>query len=173
MRRAELRQVAELDNPACVIGPGESCEHALVDEELNRRLYAYEETVRGRFTPIVDTLKTISAFQHELDFESRAQRIAQDRNALEREIATLEAEQADLQADLEYARSDEYVASWARSEGKMVGENEVLVVPVPAGAPLPTATPIPPPINLFEPETETVDNWRLWWALFFDSEPPF
>ena len=79
MRTAELRQAAELDNPACVIGPGESCEHALVDEELNRRLYAYEETVRGRFTPIVDTLKTISAFQHELDFESRAQRIAQDR----------------------------------------------------------------------------------------------
>ncbi len=79
MRVAELRQAAELDNPACVIGPGESCEHALVDEELNRRLYAYEETVRGRFTPIVDTLKTISAFQHELDFESRAQRIALDR----------------------------------------------------------------------------------------------
>lgn len=79
MRTAELRQAAELDNPACVIGPGESCEHALVDEELNRRLYAYEQTVRGRFTPIVDTLKTISAFQHELDFESRAQRIALDR----------------------------------------------------------------------------------------------
>ena len=68
MRRAELRQVAELDNPACVIGPGESCEHALVDQELNRRLYAYEETVRGRFTPIVDTLKTISAFQHDAGF---------------------------------------------------------------------------------------------------------
>jgi carboxysome shell carbonic anhydrase len=79
MRAAELRQAAELDNPACVIGPGESCEHSLVDEELNRRLYAYEQTVRGRFTPIVDTLKTISAFQHELDFESRAQRIALDR----------------------------------------------------------------------------------------------
>jgi len=79
MRYAELRHAAELDNPACVIGPGESCEHPLVDQELNRRLYAYEETVRGRFTPIVDTLKAISAFQHELDFESRAQRVAQDR----------------------------------------------------------------------------------------------
>jgi carboxysome shell carbonic anhydrase len=90
MRTAELRQVAELDNPACVIGPGESCEHALVDEELNRRLYAYEETVRGRFTPIVDTLKTISAFQHELDFVSRAQRIAQDRLGFELPAELLE-----------------------------------------------------------------------------------
>ncbi|MEN8174647.1 MAG: carboxysome shell carbonic anhydrase [Pseudomonadota bacterium] len=90
MRTAELRQAAELDNPACVIGPGESCEHALVDEELNRRLYAYEETVRGRFTPIVDTLKTISAFQHELDFECRAQRIAQDRLGFELPAELLE-----------------------------------------------------------------------------------
>jgi len=91
MRAAELRQAAELDNPACVIGPGESCEHALVDEELNRRLYAYEETVRGRFMPIVDTLKTISAFQHELDFESRAQRIALDRLGYELPAKLLEA----------------------------------------------------------------------------------
>lgn len=74
-----LRQTAALENPACVIGPGQRCEHALVDEELNRRLYAYEQTVRGRFAPIVDTLKTLSAFQHELDFVARAQRIARDR----------------------------------------------------------------------------------------------
>ena len=66
-------------NPACVIGAGQRCEHALVDQELNRRLYAYENVVRGRFTPIIDTLKTISAFQHELDFVARAQRIAEDR----------------------------------------------------------------------------------------------
>lgn len=66
-------------NPACVVATGQRCEHALVDQELNRRLYAYENKVRGRFTPIIDTLKTISAFQHELDFVSRAQRLAQDR----------------------------------------------------------------------------------------------
>jgi carboxysome shell carbonic anhydrase len=68
-----------LANPACVIGPGQRCEHALVDAELNRRLYAYEQQVRGRFTTIVDALKTISAFQHELDFVVRAQRYALER----------------------------------------------------------------------------------------------
>ena len=66
-------------NPACVIGPGQRCEHALVDAELNRRLARYEATVRGRFTRIVDTLKAISAQQHELDFVARAQRMALDR----------------------------------------------------------------------------------------------
>lgn len=67
-----------MENPACVIGPGQTCQHVLVDAELNRRLYAYEKTVRGRFSGIVDTLKTLSAHQHELDFVARAQRIARD-----------------------------------------------------------------------------------------------
>ncbi|MGV8990406.1 MAG: carboxysome shell carbonic anhydrase [Thiobacillus sp.] len=80
MRNAgALCQPELLDNPACVIGTSQRCEHALVDQELNRRLYAYENQVRGRFSPIVDTLKTLSAFQHELDFVARAQRVAQDR----------------------------------------------------------------------------------------------
>ena len=81
MRSAGVLQmdVAAPANPACVVGAGQRCEHALVDQELNRRLYAYENVVRGRFTPIIDTLKTLSAFQHELDFVARAQRIAEDR----------------------------------------------------------------------------------------------
>ena len=74
-----LCQPEALDNPACVIGSGQRCEHALVDQELNFRLYAYENQVRGRFAPIVDTLKALSAFQHELDFVARAQRVAQDK----------------------------------------------------------------------------------------------
>ena len=75
-----LSQSADtLANPACVVGPGQRCEHALVDQALNQRLYAYERQVRGRFAVIVDTLKTVSAFQHEVDFVARAQRYALDR----------------------------------------------------------------------------------------------
>lgn len=84
------QRAADLDNPACVIGPGQRCAHALVDEELNHRLSVYEETVRGRFTPIVSTLKEISAFQHELNFVPRAQRIAQDRLGYELPAQLLE-----------------------------------------------------------------------------------
>jgi len=57
-----------LANPACVIGPNQRCEHDLVDQELNRRLCAYESRVRGRFAAITDTLKVLSSFQHERDF---------------------------------------------------------------------------------------------------------
>jgi cell division protein FtsB len=112
-----------------------------------------------------------------INFSSRisaGQRVRQDHDVLLKEIATLEAEQAALQQELSYARSDEYVESWARSEGKMVQANEVLVVPVPAGSPLPAATPVPQaPVDLFESEPVAMETWRLWWALFFDDDPPF
>lgn len=78
MRSVEgLRQPQDLDNPACVISAHQRCEHALVDQALNERLFAYEQQVRGRFTPIVDLLKTLSGLQHELDFVARAQQLAQ------------------------------------------------------------------------------------------------
>lgn len=87
-----LPQAAEpLANPACVVGPGQRCEHALVDQELNRRLDVYEKQVRGRFVAIVDTLKAISTYQHELDFVSRAQRLAFDRLGYELPTELLEA----------------------------------------------------------------------------------
>lgn len=85
-----LCQPESLENPACVIGASQRCEHALVDQELNQRLYAYETRVRGRFSPIVDTLKSLSAFQHELDFVARAQRVAEDRLGYALPMALLE-----------------------------------------------------------------------------------
>lgn len=63
-------------NPACVIGPGQSCEHALVDQAINQSLYDYEVAVSGRFDVIVDTLRQVSALQHESNFTQGAQAIA-------------------------------------------------------------------------------------------------
>ncbi len=77
MRRAgALPRPETLANPACVIGPGQTCEHVLVDAQLNRSLAEYEQRVHGRFAVIVDALKAISAEQHEPDFVARAQRLA-------------------------------------------------------------------------------------------------
>ncbi len=97
-RLAALRHAAAVTaqaplpaNPACVIGPGQRCEHALVDPELNRRLYAYEQQVRGRFAAIADTLKQLSALQHELDFVARAQRITRERLGYELPTALLDS----------------------------------------------------------------------------------
>ncbi len=63
-------------NPACVIGPGQSCEHALVNQDINQSLYQYEVAVSGRFNVIVETLRQVSALQHESNFTQAAQAIA-------------------------------------------------------------------------------------------------
>jgi carboxysome shell carbonic anhydrase len=91
MRRAGAPQeTAAPPNPACVVVPDQSCEHALVDRELNRRLYAYEQSVRARFAAIPDTLKTLSDRQHTLDFVDEAQRIATERLGFELPTELLE-----------------------------------------------------------------------------------
>lgn len=96
-RLAALRQAGAVvpaaqppANPACVIGPDQRCEHALVDQELNRRLYAYETRVRGRFAAIADTLKVLSSLQHERDFVERAQNLARECLGYELPMALLE-----------------------------------------------------------------------------------
>ena len=74
---------ATLEHPACVIGSGQNCEHPLVDRELNQQLFAYEQTVRGRFARIVDVLKQISAHQHDATFAERAQQLAHEQLSFE------------------------------------------------------------------------------------------
>jgi len=101
-------------------------------------------------------------------------RIVDDRNlrsirqAVLVEIELLRQEQADLIRQREFARSDDYVASWARSEGRMIREGEILIVPVPAGIgtepEIVAATAAQVETTLPRPE-----NWALWWALFFDE----
>jgi cell division protein FtsB len=88
------------------------------------------------------------------------------------EIKQLEQEQIQLIQERDYARSDAYVARWAREEGKMVLPGEVLVIPVPAqtnAEVAPTTPEITFPIETSPPDP---DPWQVWWALFFDTPPP-
>jgi len=80
---AEPEAPLQPDNPACMIGSGERCEHALVDRELNRLLFDYEQTIRSRFARIVPVLKRISALQHDELFTDRAQQLARDQLGFE------------------------------------------------------------------------------------------
>lgn len=86
--------------------------------------------------------------------------------ALRNEKATLEpmltaalVEQQTLQAQLAYAKSDEYVEWWAQTHARMARPGETLVVlledtPTPAPIPVvPTPTPTP----------ESVPFWSRWW----------
>ena len=58
-------------------GVAEAANHPLTRGQENTHLYAYESSVKEAFDAIVPALKKISALQHEYDFESQAQRIAQ------------------------------------------------------------------------------------------------
>jgi len=85
----------------------------------------------------------------------------------------LERQKYDLLKARDYAANDASVETWAHSEGKMVRENEILVIPVPAGVVEPTPT-LPPPVLVSAPPPEPeTPKWHLWWNLFFDGEPPF
>ncbi len=88
------------------------------------------------------------------------------------EITQLKQEQASLTQERDYARSDAYVARWAREEGKMILPGEVLVIPVPSND-SEAATPVPsePPVSI-ETRPPEPQPWQLWWSLFFDSPPP-
>lgn len=98
------------------------------------------------------------------DFNRRLalnRRIVADEEALRQEVATAQAYQAELLAQIEAVQSDAYVERWARYEAKMVKPGEVLVVPL-ALPPTPEAVPTPLP-------TPTPAPWEAWWALFFGN----
>lgn len=110
-----------------------------------------------------------------INFSSRiaaGQPLAEMYDSVQSEVDILRAEQATLTAIRDYSRSDSYIEQWARREGKMVRDNEVLVVPVPAGVSVVEPTPAPVPTIPVETTDPQPDNWVLWWGLFFDSPPP-
>jgi hypothetical protein len=104
---------------------------------------------------------------------ARGQQMETERIRLQATIDVLERQKYDLLKARDYAANDASVESWAHSEGKMVRENEILVIPVPAGIVEPTATPPPPVLVSAPPPEQEPPKWHLWWNLFFDGDPPF
>ena len=104
---------------------------------------------------------------------ARGQQMETERIRLQATIDVLERQKYDLLKARDYAANDASVESWAHSEGKMVRENEILVIPVPAGMVEPTATPSPPILVSAPPPEPETPKWHLWWNLFFDGDPPF
>ncbi|MBN1679128.1 MAG: hypothetical protein JW966_02470 [Anaerolineae bacterium] len=104
---------------------------------------------------------------------ARGQQMEIERRRLQATIDVLEAEKRNLLNDRDYAASNEAVEHWAHTEGKMVRDGEMLVIPIPAGPDEPT--PEPPAASLLAVEARESEKprWNLWWNLFFDGEPPF
>jgi hypothetical protein len=74
------------------------------------------------------------------------------------ELATVKA----LETRVAYATSDQAVDDWARNDAHMARPGDKFVVPV---------TPVgqqPQPEIKVTPTQRAVENWEVWWALFFD-----
>lgn len=104
---------------------------------------------------------------------ARGQQMQTEHSRLQATIDVLERQKYELLKARDYAANDASVESWAHAEGKMVRENEILVIPVPAGMVEPTATPPPPVLVSAPPSEPETPKWHLWWNLFFDGDPPF
>jgi hypothetical protein len=88
-----------------------------------------------------------------------ARRMERDGAALAVEVATLEAENARLQAELEGAGGQAQVERWARGQARWVRDGERLVIPLPA----PGSAPTPAPERT--PALQPPSPWEVWWAL--------
>ncbi|HET8776912.1 MAG TPA: septum formation initiator family protein [Candidatus Limnocylindria bacterium] len=77
--------------------------------------------------------------------------IGQRADAIEAQIAAVEAENADLQAELDYLRSDAYVSAEARRLANLgLPGEQVLIIPPGAEKPLPIELVAPPPKPLLQ-----------------------
>lgn len=101
-----------------------------------------------------------------IEFNSRLEELNQlnEQRAEVRIIATQNMQtQMALQTQVAYAASTAAVEEWARTEGHYVKEGDQAVIPVgqPGSEPVIVSTPIPIPTPM--------QNWEVWWNLFFDE----
>ena len=68
-----------------------------------------------------------------------------------------------LQTQVAFAGSTAAVDEWARTEGHYVQEGDQPVIPIgqPGSEPVVVSTPLPIPTPM--------QNWEVWWKLFFDN----
>lgn len=96
------------------------------------------------------------------------------RNTVQEEIDFLREEQTQLIDELAFVQSDAYVEQWAQSEGRMVRDGMVLVIPIPSANTI-QQTVVEQPVEQTASVQTTLpepESWQLWWALFFDMSPP-
>lgn len=100
------------------------------------------------------------------DFNSRMSekvRLNRERDTLRVQATQLGATRSVLLTQVAYATSDRAVEEYAREEAHLQKTGEVVIIPV---APV-DSTPQPPLIAV--PTPQAVQNWEVWYALFFSN----
>lgn len=104
-----------------------------------------------------------------VDFGRRATAgyyVSQAEKSLKAQIAAELTRQAELKAQKQYVKSDEYVEKWAREQAHMIRPGDRALILVTPEAPLRSVTS--PELAISSSPTQ---NWHGWWRLFFDTEP--
>jgi cell division protein FtsB len=101
-----------------------------------------------------------------IEFNSRLEelnRLNDQRDEVRAQATQAVQTQMALQTQVAYAGSTAAVDEWARTEGHYVMEGDQPVIPIvqPGSQPVivPTVQPVPTPMQ----------NWEVWWRLFFDE----
>jgi hypothetical protein len=88
-------------------------------------------------------------------------RLSSERDKLATQVNDLRLTQLAVETLVVYATSDNAVEDWARNEAHLARPGDLVVVPVTPADNTPIArieaTPTP----------RTIENWEVWWALFF------
>ena len=90
-------------------------------------------------------------------------RLSNERDKLSAEVEELQGTQVALETQVAYATSDQAVEDWARNEARMAKPGDKVVILL---TPHHIATEI---FTQPTPTPRTVENWEIWWALFFEE----
>ncbi len=88
-------------------------------------------------------------------------RLSGERDALSTQVGYSRATKVALDTQVAYATSDQAVEDWARDEAHLARPGDKVIIPVTP------ANPTPQPAAQVTPTPTTVENWQVWWALFF------
>ena len=101
-----------------------------------------------------------------IEFNTRLEELNRlNRQRDEVRVVATQAQQTQmaLSTQVAYGGSTAAVEEWARTEGHYVREGDQPVIPVgqPGSEPVIVTTPLPAPTPM--------QNWEIWWKLFFDD----
>jgi cell division protein FtsB len=107
----------------------------------------------------------ILGFNHRI---ATLRRLKEEAEVVGEEVLQLEATKVSLETQITQAKSEAAVEKWAYEKARMIREGDHLIAPISpnddSGAP---EQPL-----LIIPEPQSVENWKVWKALFFDRSLP-
>ena len=88
-------------------------------------------------------------------------RLTSERDRMSTQVSDLLATKIALETQVAYATSDGAVEEWARSEAHMAQPGDQVIVA------LTPANQSTIPVAQETPSLPVIENWEVWWALFF------